>query len=156
MGEDTMSDKGSKGRIRRREQKERVRAIWQQTFGDLDPQQDGLRATRMRDLCPCEHVWEAEVPLWDIIFAACEDPSPLVRMEALHVIEDAWAHGVPTRHGMRLIYAAARKDPDEAVRRRARDLIENAIPGQRQRHRLKRLRRAAARRTDEQDDEALD
>lgn len=90
-----------------------MREVWEQTFGDLDPANDALRAVRVRELCPCEHRWS--VPLWDIIFAACEDPSPLVRKEALHVIEDAAAHGFPDSRGMGLL-CAARHDPDSGVR----------------------------------------
>jgi hypothetical protein len=55
------------------------------------------------------------VPLWDIILAACEDPSPLVRKEALHVSEDSAAHGFPDSRGMGLL-CAARHDPDPGVR----------------------------------------
>jgi hypothetical protein len=105
---------------RRRDRKQRVREIWEQTFGDLDPNADGLRADRVRALCPCEHRWS--VPLWEIIFAACEDPSPIVRYEALHVIEDSAAHGFPDSRGMGLL-AAARRDPDPGVRRFAEEAL---------------------------------
>jgi hypothetical protein len=107
-------------RMRRRERKQRIREVWEQTFGDLDPAADGLRADRVRGLCPCEHRWS--VPLWDIIFAACHDPSPIVRYEALHVIEDSAGHGFPDSRGMGLL-AAARSDPDPGVRRFAEEAL---------------------------------
>jgi hypothetical protein len=107
-------------KLRKRERKQRVREVWQQTFGDLDPADEAARADRVRELCPCEHGWS--VPLWDIIFAACEDPSPIVRCEALHVIEDAAELGFPTSHGMRLL-CGARKDPDPGVRRFAEEAL---------------------------------
>jgi hypothetical protein len=97
----------------RRLQKQKVQAIREELFGNLDPADEMTRAARVRSLCPCEHIWT--VPLWDIIFAACEDPSPLVRQEALHVIEDAHLHGVSTAGGMGLLHAA-RRDPAPEVR----------------------------------------
>jgi hypothetical protein len=107
-------------RMRRRERKQRVRDVWEQTFGDLDPTNDAMRADRVRELCPCEHRWS--VPLWDIIFAACQDTSPIVRQEALHVIEDSAAHGFPDSRGMGLL-CAARNDPDPGVRRFAEEAL---------------------------------
>jgi hypothetical protein len=110
----------TKTRLKRREVKAKVRAVWSETFADLDPADEARRAARVRELCPCEHAWE--VPLWDIIFAACEDPSPLVRLEALHVIEDAHTRGFPTAHGMRLLFAA-RDDPAPEVRRFVAEVV---------------------------------
>src|SRR4051794_27366537 len=101
-------------RMRRRERKQRVREVWEKTFGDLDPADAARRADRVRELCPCEQRWS--VPLWEIIFAACQDPSPEVRYEALHVIEDAAGHGFPDSRGLGQL-AAARSDPDPGVRR---------------------------------------
>jgi hypothetical protein len=102
-----------KSDMARRQQKQKIRAIREELFGNLDPTDDMTRAARVRSLCPCEHIWT--VPLWDIIFAACEDPSPLVREEALHVIEDAHLHGFSTAGGMGLLHAA-RRDPAPEVR----------------------------------------
>jgi hypothetical protein len=107
-------------KLRRRERKRRVREVWKQTFGDLDPANDAARADRVRSLCPCEYRWS--VPLWEIIFAACEDPSPIVRAEALHVIEDSASHGFPDSRGMGRL-CAARKDPDAGVRRFAEEAL---------------------------------
>src|SRR5439155_19047594 len=81
---------------------------------------DAQRADRVRELCPCEHRWS--VPLWEIIFAACHDPSPIVRKEALHVIEDSAAHGFPDSRGLGLL-AAARSDPDLGVRHFAEEAL---------------------------------
>jgi hypothetical protein len=123
--------------MRRRERKQRVREVWQQTFGDLDPADDARRADRVRALCPCEHRWS--VPLWEIIFAACEDPSPIVRYEALHVIEDSAAHGFPDSRGMGLL-AAARRDPDPGVRRFAEEALR-LLPRFKQIHKERDWRR---------------
>jgi hypothetical protein len=120
-----------RAKLRRREQKRRVREVWERTFGDLGPEDEAARADRVRGLCPCEHPWS--VPLWEIIFAACEDPSPIVRYEALHVIEDAAELGFPTAHGMRLL-CAARNDPDPGIRRFAEHALR-LLP------RLKRMRK---------------
>lgn len=125
-------------RMKRRERKQRVREVWEQTFGDLDPANDALRAIRVRELCPCEHRWT--LPLWDIIFAACQDPSPLVREEALHVIEDSAAHGFPDSRGMGLL-AAARSDPDPGVRRFAEDALR-LLPRFKQMEKERHRRRA--------------
>jgi len=107
-------------RPKRRERKQRVREVWEQAFAGLDPANDAARADRVRELCPCEHRWS--VPLWEIIFAACEDPSPIVRREALHVIEDSASHGFPDSRGMGRL-SAARKDPDPGVRRFAEEAL---------------------------------
>src|ERR1051326_8184357 len=107
-------------RIRKRELRRKVEAVRQEAFGDLEPDEDGLRAARLRDLCPCEHPWS--IPLWDLIFEGCADPSPLVRKEALHVIQDSRELGILAPRGLKLLYAA-RHDPDPEVRRYADDLI---------------------------------
>jgi hypothetical protein len=131
-----------KPRMRRREQKRRMREVWEQTFADLDPANDAARADRVRELCPCEHRWT--VPLWDIVFAACEDPSPLVRMEALHVIEDAASFGFPDSRGMGLL-CAGRKDPDPEVRQFAEEAVR-LLPRLRQiRKKLRSPRAVSAR-----------
>ena len=109
-------------RLRRRALKQRVREIQEELFCDLDPENTFQRAGRVRALCPCEYPWE--VLLWDIIFAACQDPSPLVRFQALHVIEDSYISQMTHPRGMRLLYAALR-DPDESVRNYAADVIRN-------------------------------
>ena len=62
-------------------------------------------------------------PFVAFIFAMCQDPSPLVRVEALHVIEDAIARSVPNAHGRRFIWKAT-KDPDLGVRRFAKEKIK--------------------------------
>jgi hypothetical protein len=134
----------SKTRLKRREVKAKVRAVWGETFAGLAPGDEAQRAARVRDLCPCEHTWE--VPLWDIIFAACEDPSPLVRLEALHVIEDAHTRGFPTAHGMRLLFAAI-DDPAPEVRRFVAD-VTRRLPKLRQ-ARQQRPRRALPTEDDE-------
>jgi hypothetical protein len=72
--------------------------------------------------------------LWDIISEAYADPSPLVRREALHVIEDAWDHGVDTRRAMRLLYAG-QADPDPSVAAYARELVRDSIPRRQAAHR---------------------
>ena len=135
--------------MKRREQKTKVREIWHATFGDLDPEDEWARAGRVRSLCPCEYSWT--VPLWDIIFAACEDPSPLVRAEALHVIQDAHEHGFATAGGMALLYAA-RRDTAPEVRRFANDVLKPRPKRPQPRNRVRdRLMQKIERRDDRAD-----
>ncbi|MBI3831383.1 MAG: hypothetical protein HY291_17830 [Planctomycetes bacterium] len=105
----------------KRATKTRVREIWRRMFEDI-PEDDGaLQAARVRTLCPCQSEWE--VPLWDIVFAACQDPCHLVRIEALHVIEDAFTGGhLKNRQGMHLLFKA-RNDPHPEVRRFVEDTL---------------------------------
>ena len=105
------------GHPRRRELKARVQDMGRMVFEAKD---DGRRAGLVRSLCPCEYIWT--MPLWDIIFAACKDPSPQVRIQALHVIEDAYTSGMPDVRGIKLIFEA-RQDPDTEVRSFAKDVI---------------------------------
>lgn len=131
-------------KMRRRVRKEKVRAIHEKVLAGLCPEDDALRAARVRDLCPCEFVWK-DVPLWDIIVAACNDESPLVRHEALHVIEDAWDHGIPMARAMKHLYAAAASDPSPEVRRYARELVEETLPKRQRQHRKDRAKRQMGR-----------
>jgi hypothetical protein len=85
---------------------------------DLAQQDDAARSANVRALCPCEGKWD--VSLWKVIHAACNDESPLVRMEALHVIEDAYRDGFSSGRGM-TIFFAARNDPAPDVRRFVED-----------------------------------
>jgi hypothetical protein len=91
----------------------------------------------MGELCPCEHRWSGR--LWGISFAACKDPNPLVRTEALHVIEDAAAHGFPDSRGMGLL-CAARRDPDPGVRGFAEEALR-LLPRLRPMKKAERARR---------------
>jgi hypothetical protein len=104
----------------KRELKSRIRAIWSNTFDDLEPGDDAMRSVRVRALCPCEYTWD--VPLWEIVFAACQDESPLVRVEALHVIEDADTQGFNVGRGMAIFHGAL-KDPDPSVRHFVADVL---------------------------------
>jgi hypothetical protein len=135
--------------MKRREEKAKVREVWQQMFAGIDPDDDAARASRVRDLCPCEFKWS--VPLWDIIFAACDDPSPLVRVEALHVIEDAQREGFATAGGMARLYAAQR-DPAPQVRRFVNDVLAQRprVIQHQNRKRDQRMQKKA-RRQDEHD-----
>jgi len=128
-------------RLRRRETKRRVRSLYQRFFGDLDPEADALRAIRVHDLCPCEFPWD-EVSLWQIIYDACDDPSPLVRKEALHVIVDAWERGMPLGRGMRYVLRA-QNDPFPDVRHYARELVQDSMPKQRVSRKKTQARRDA-------------
>jgi hypothetical protein len=58
--------------------------------------------------------------VWRHIAAACEDPSPLVRLQALHVLEDT--HGAPHANAYRLLRKTCR-DADPRVARAAADSI---------------------------------
>jgi hypothetical protein len=136
--------------LRRRETKQRVRALHQRFFGDLDPSDDALRAIRVRDLCPCEFPWD-EVSLWQIIYEACSDPSPLVRREALHVVVDAWERGIPVGRGMRYVLRA-QNDPFPEVRSYARELVQDSMPKQRTSRRKAQAMRDEWRQRREQDE----
>ena len=116
------------GKMSRREMKRAVRNIAVEIYAGLEPDDDMARAARVRALCPCEFPWN--VPLWDIIFAACDDSSPHVRVEALHVIEDAKAHGLKTAGGMARLYAA-RRDAEPVVRHFANDILGQEIRARR-------------------------
>src|SRR5262249_3870697 len=111
------------GHLRKRELKQRVREVRQETFGDIAPDEEAMRAARLRELCPCEHQWS--IPLWDLIFEACADPSPLGRMEAVHVLQDSRELGILPPRGLKYLYAA-RRDASPQVRRYAEDLIRQA------------------------------
>jgi hypothetical protein len=137
-------------RLRRRETKQRVRAVYQRFFGDLRPEEDALRAIRVRNLCPCEFSWD-EVCLWRIIYDACDDPSPLVRQEALHVIVDAWERGMPFGRGMRYVLRA-QNDPFPEVRRYAGELVRMVIPVQRASQKRAQAKREEWRLRREQED----
>jgi hypothetical protein len=137
-------------RLRRRETKQRVRTLYQRFFGDLRPEDDALRAIRVRDLCPCEFPWD-EVSLWQIIYEACDDPSPLVRKEALHVIVDAWERGMSVGRGMRHVLRAQR-DPFPDVRDYARELVHDSIPRQRALRKKEQARRDEWRKRRERND----
>jgi hypothetical protein len=134
-------------RMRRRERRQKIHEVWAATFADLDPADEAARAARVRELCPCEHAWS--VPLWQIVFEACADPSPLVRMEALHVIEDSYALGLPNARGMGLL-CAARDDPAPEVRRFAKEAVRLLPEARKHRRRdQKRCTRETAPDTDE-------
>src|SRR5256885_14299821 len=67
-----------------------------------------------------------------------------VRYEALHVIEDAAAHGFPDSRGLGLL-AAARGDPDPGVRRFAERALR-LLPRIKQIHKERDRRRSEERR----------
>jgi len=76
---------------------------------------EGTRAEAVRALCPCRGPWPQSVR--QEIIAACDVPSPRVRLEALHVLEDSpWP---PHPHVYRLLRRAC-DDPDPRVAERAR------------------------------------
>jgi hypothetical protein len=86
----------------------------QQLLGELlvetQSSDERERAHAVRSLCPCRGPWPDSV--WRHVAAACEDPSPLVRLEALHVLQDA--PGVPHPAAFRLLREAC-QDPDQGV-----------------------------------------
>jgi hypothetical protein len=86
--------------------RERLAAI----LTDLDAEDERRRADAVRALCPCQADWPRSI--WEHIYAACEDSSPVVRMEALHVLEDT-----PRPPDPRVMRALrhARGDPDPRV-----------------------------------------
>ena len=110
----------------KQERKLQVEQILQEAFDGIDPNDDTARAEAVRNLCPCRGEWS--VSLWEFIFATCKDPSPAVRKEALHVIEDAISSSVPNAHGRRFLWQAT-KDPDPEVRSFAEEHIKKLHGG---------------------------
>ena len=106
--------------MKRRERKKQVDQVLAAAFAGIDLGDDGARAEAVRNLCPCRGAWT--VSLWEFIFAACADPSPYVRKEALHVIEDAVSQGVPNAHGRRFLWRAT-QDADPEVRGFAEEAV---------------------------------
>ena len=94
------------GRTTVRQRRERLGELLMQASSDDERE----RARAVRSLCPCRGPWPDTI--WQHIAAACEDPSPLVRLEALHVLQDT--HGVPHPSAFRLLRAAS-SDPDPRV-----------------------------------------
>lgn len=129
----------------KRAEKAKIREIWRATFEHVADDDEAMRAACVRSLCPCQCAWE--VPLWDIILAACQDASHLVRLEALHVIEDAITgdHVKDTR-GLRQLYAA-RNDPHPDVRRFVNEVLrlKPKLMAMRNQVQRKRMRRRAER-----------
>src|SRR5437763_1772861 len=98
------------GRAQAQEREQRLGELLAQT-GSPDERE---RAQTVRSLCPCRGPWPDSV--WHHVAAACEDPSPLVRLQALHVLEDT--HGTPHPNAYRLLRTAL-QDPDPRVARAA-------------------------------------
>ena len=121
----------------RRERKLQIQQVLQKEFAGVDPNDEAAWAEAIRNLCPCRgEPWS--VSLWEFIFAACRDPSPDVRMEALHVIEDSLSHSVPNAHGRRFLIQAT-KDPDSMVRHFAEEVVARNLNGG-SKKRLKKLK----------------
>jgi hypothetical protein len=114
------------------------RARYEVILRDLESPDERVRALAVRALCPCEFDWPRSA--WEHIFAACEDLSPRVRLEALHVLEDA-----PTPPDPRLMRALrqARSDPDPRVADAAHRYIK-------ERHERERRRRQGRYETPEE------
>ena len=127
----------------RRERKALAQKVFDEAFDDIDINDDVARALAVRSLCPCRgEQWREN--LWGFIFAMCDDPSPLVRVEALHVIEDAIAHSAPNAHGKWFLWRAT-KDEDPLVRRFAKGHLKR-IPNKRSETPLKRNKHSGKRR----------
>ena len=93
-------------RAKTRKRRERLGELLAQAAAPDDRE----RARAVRSLCPCRGPWPDTI--WQHIAAACEDPSPLVRLEALHVLQDT--HGPPHPSAYRLLRTAS-SDPDPRV-----------------------------------------
>src|SRR4051812_17958953 len=81
-------------------------------------QDERERARAVRSLCPCRGPWPDSV--WRHVAAACEDPSLVVRLQALHVLEDT--DGTPHPNAYRLLRKAC-QDSEPLVARRAAEYI---------------------------------
>jgi hypothetical protein len=101
-------------RTRAQERKKRLGEL----LAQVESPDERERAQAVRSLCPCRGPWPDSV--WRHVAAACTDPSPLVRLQALHVLEDT--HGTPHPNAYRLL-RKAREDPDPRVARTAGDYI---------------------------------
>jgi len=101
-------------RAQSQERKQRL----EQLLAEVGSPDERSRAQAVRSLCPCRGPWPDSV--WQHIAAACQDPSPIVRLQALHVLEDT--HGRPHPNAYRLLRKAC-QDPDPRVARSAADYI---------------------------------
>src|SRR5262249_55304203 len=97
-------------KARRRAEAVARRGHYEAILADLCSDDEYARAQAVRALCPCKAEWPRSA--WEQILAACADPSPRVRLEAPHVLEDP-----PTPPDPRLMRALrhARDDPDPRV-----------------------------------------
>jgi len=100
-----------------RETQER-RERFQQLLAELGAEDERERARAVRSLCPCRGPWPDTV--WQHIEAAAADPSPLVRLQALHVLEDTETRPHPNAY--RLLRQAC-QDRDPRVARAAADFL---------------------------------
>ena len=64
----------------------RQSAELQQILCELDSPDAGTRAAAVRQLCPCRTAWD--VPVQRYVAAMMDDPSPSVRHEAHHVLDE--------------------------------------------------------------------
>lgn len=90
----------------------------QQLLREVASDDERHRAQAVRSLCPCRGPWPDTV--WQHVATAAEDPSPLVRLQALHVLEDT--EGVPHPNAYRLLRRAC-QDPDPRVAHRAAEYL---------------------------------
>jgi hypothetical protein len=64
----------------------RQSAALQQLLCELASPDAGTRAAAVRELCPCRTAWD--VPVQRYVAAMMDDPSPSVRHEAHHVLDE--------------------------------------------------------------------
>jgi hypothetical protein len=105
-------------KYRGREAARERRARLQELLAAAGSGDERERAQAVRSLCPCRGPWPDSV--WQHVAAACEDPSALVRLQALHVLEDTEGHPHPTAY--RLLRRAC-QDPDPRVARAAAEYL---------------------------------
>ena len=94
------------------------KALLQQLLTEVASEDERERARAVRALCPCRGPWPDSI--WRHVAAACEDASPLVRLQALHVLEDT--DGTPHPNAYRLLRQAC-QDPDARVARAAANYL---------------------------------
>jgi hypothetical protein len=80
-----------------------------QILCDLQSSDAGTRAEAVRHLCPCRTAWD--VPVQRYIAAMRDDPSPTVRHEVHHVLDEDsdWGQKLAARRAKRDLETA---DPD--------------------------------------------
>ncbi len=84
-------------------------ALLQQILCDLQSPDAGTRAEAVRTLCPCRTAWD--VPVQRYVVEMMNDPSPSVRHEAHHVLDEDSGWG--KRIAAKRLHAALKAEPEE-------------------------------------------
>jgi hypothetical protein len=106
-------------------------AALQQLLGELQSADAGTRAAAVRELCPCRTAWD--VPVQRYVAEMMNDPSPSVRHEAHHVLDEdsGWGKRLAAKRFVADMKEAEANGPEPgpysmAWRRRARPKTKGA------------------------------